>query len=240
MERVGLMLDAADRPNQFVARGFGEDVDRDAPTSSTIQYHIHVNCFGDIPPISLSGRPAGRRLNVSQCRFFGDDGQSNLWILTAKSARAHDADTLYESIGDLLRNDPTMRGYIECEAVNIDDVRRYPESEYREGYPFPQLGVSLAPGRRVADIHVFRKLGTSYDELDTALESSGFYRVTSDRERIWTLLAGEMRCARKVFETLHTLFSVTGGVSKLELEAVRELVPVPNDFPLGQVCHRAF
>ena len=73
------------------------------------------------------------------------------------------------------------------------------------------------------------------DALDAALENAGFYEVRSQEERIWTLLAGEMESARTLFEELSRLFSITGGVSKIELETVRALMPSPPDFPMRWV-----
>lgn len=228
--------DIADRSDHFLVREIGEGLEQCTSARDLVQYHIHVNCFSDTPPASLLGRAAGRRMDISHCRFFGDEEPRSLWILTAKTARAVDADALYAKLVDLLGNDRTMRGYVECEAVNLAKVRRYPVSGYRPKCAFPGFDLRMAPGRRVADIHVFRELASPDDALDSALASAGFYKVTSERERIWTLLAGEMDCAMRIFEALHTHFSISGGISKLELEVVRALMPSPADFQLGLVC----
>lgn len=202
-------------------------------------YHLHINHFPKDSDESLpvSVRVLSERYGFlsTLCKIRGEDGAlSPLWIVTKKVPARAIAEKLFDLVLENISSDPGMNGYVELENVPRGNVARYQEKPYAYGGGFPlgPLRSWLQKRKRGADIHIFRNREVPYDHMDTMLQNAGFYEVITPTQRIWTLLLENAEDANIEFHNYKHYLERAGGVSRIEMEIVEKISPIPREFSL--------
>ena len=197
-------------------------------------YHLHINHFGADIPEPIGSLIDEQGFSPTECEMVDD--HTPLWIVTKKFHSRADAENAFSAALDLIPSNCGMNGYMECEVVEPGSVQKFSKTEYDSSWLFPVGRPQFHDAPRGADIHIFRAISTPRDELDTRLLHTGFYEVTTPKERIWTLLLESEIDAVILFEKLKAHFLQAGGASKIEREIVNSLQVVPRGFRLRPVA----
>jgi len=182
-------------------------------------FHIHANHFGEKLPRSFADLE-GVGFSAKAATIFSDKQPSPLWLMGAFPHSAAERDDVYSQALEIIKNDNSFLGYMEHETLTPNFTNRFEPTEFIPKVLFPiQKSVSLTPGKKRADVHVFREHGEP-DELDKILASKAFYEVHTTNSKIWTLLIQSMPEFHYLQSVLPEYFEKVGGIKKLEFEIV--------------------
>jgi len=199
------------------------------PSRVAQQFHVHVNCFSNELPEALKIGVHNRDFKVSEFDFIDDFGASEkLWITSKKFPDSSSALKWYQSFKEQIFEDKSVRGYIECERLKSNWVKKIRADGAKKNLDSISFSLSKNSNSREADIHIFRDSNDELDELDDFLSQEGFYLVRNSKERIWTLLLDDIQVAKKIYSQLSSRLSDFGGKYKIELEEVVKLEPIGN------------